>query len=57
MKSDCYNETLLILNTLFIPIKLLEYNAINFLDAPKDSVIDGGIICKYIGLIFCMVKV
>ena len=32
-------------------------NAVCLLDAPKDSVIDGGIIYKHICLLFCMVKV
>ena len=34
----------------------LQY-AVVLLDALKDSFIDGGIICKHICLILCMVKV
>jgi hypothetical protein len=35
--------------------KNYNYNAVGLLDAPKDSVIDGGIICKHICLISCII--
>ena len=34
---------------------ICNYNAVGLLDAPKDSVIDGGIICKHICLISCII--
>jgi hypothetical protein len=62
MQDMCRKITLIMLkgrrlSTLRIPHII--YNAVGLLDAPKDSVIDGGIICKHtcICLIFYMVKV
>jgi hypothetical protein len=34
---------------------IYNYNVVSLLDAPKDSVIDGGIICKHICLISCII--
>jgi hypothetical protein len=44
-------------NICFVDQLDIDYNAVCLLDAPKDSVIDAGVICKHICLIFCMVKV
>ena len=44
-------------NICFVDQLDIDYTDVDLLDAPKDSVIDAGVICKRICLIFCMAKV